>query len=115
MIDIYYLLLLVLVSIGSSFITTQMPRIKSVFKRVLTWFKPKSRKVVTQEEPVFVTHKELEILVQQINNALATIDNNSKQSIAKAEEALKVSKKRDSDRTSKVKSIVIDYLKELQK
>lgn len=92
MTEIYYLLVLVLVSIGSSYITTQMPRLKLVFKRIFTRSKPTAPKASIAKLEQRITRLE-----QQL------------------EETIKYAKKRDSDRTSKTKAIVLEYLKELQK
>lgn len=106
--DIYYIFIIVATGVGSSLATMYLPTLKRAFKRVLTWFTPKSRTVVETEKPNYITVGEMHSLIEQINGALQNID-------AKADEAIKYAKKRDSDRTAKTKQIVIDYLKELQK
>jgi len=47
--DIWTLLLLVAVSLGSSYITTQMPALKRGFKRLIKRFERKPRKVATDD------------------------------------------------------------------
>lgn len=83
--EIYYLVLLVLAVVGSSYITTQMPRFKYVYKRLLKYFKSSSPKPSIRELEQRITFLEKKI------------------------------KERDQNRTSKTRQIVYKYLKELQK
>ena len=82
--EIYYLTLLVLAVIGSSYITAQMPRLKYVFKRLLKRFKSSS-----QKSSIHALEQRITDLEQQI-------------------------RMREYNRTAKTKKIVINYLKELQ-
>lgn len=67
------------------------PTLQRVFTRIKSMFKRKSRSVASNEMEMRLTRLE-----KQVN------------------EALKYAKKRDSDRTSKTKQIVLEYLKELK-
>ena len=108
----YYLITIVITGVASSLMTMYLPSIKSMFinayKRIVNVFKRKPREVVPTQTPNYITREEYDLLIQQINTALVNLD-------VKTTEAVEYAKKRDSDRTSKTKQIVLEYLKELQK
>ena len=86
--EIYFLFLMVMVSIGSSYITTQMPALKRGFKRVLLRFKRKSRKVATND---------LDALIQRIEKLETKVN------------------KREANQRTFIRNEVKEYLINLQK
>jgi len=108
--EIYYLLLLVITGIGSSLMTMYLPTLKRIFKRYISTSKSKSRtsSINDLEHRIDGLEQMVQAIIQQTNQSLQVID----QTISEID---KRTKKRDSDRTAKVKAIVLEYLKELQK
>ena len=86
--EIYFLFLMVMVSIGSSYITTQMPALKRAYKRVLLRFKRKSRKVATND---------LDALIQRIEKLETKVN------------------KREANQRTFIRNEVKEYLINLQK
>lgn len=83
MIHIYYLTLIVAVSLGSSYITQQMPSLKRGFNALLSRFKRTSHNHVIHEV-VFDLHNRVCDLENQVDNlaeALASRDKNRKSNI----------------------------------
>ena len=108
--EIYYLLLLVITGVGSSLMTMYLPTLKRIFKRFISTFNRKSPKSSTMEleQRIINLEQVVQTIVNQTNQSFQNVD----QSIAELD---KRTRKRDSDRTAKVKAIVLEYLKELQK
>lgn len=89
--DIYFLVLLVLTGIGSAYITTILPRVKT---RILTYFKRKQPKITTR---VAKLENDVEAHENQITNLSNRLKNRTK-----------------NDRDL-IRKEVKEYLKQLQK
>lgn len=96
--EIYYLLMLVLVAIGSSITTMYLPRLKRVLKRV---FK-RNKLTLTQR-------------VELLEKRVKLHENKDKTYLDKFDEMEALFDRRENDRKSKVRKQVRAYLEELQK
>ena len=65
--EVYFLFLMVMVSIGSSYITTQLPMLKAWFKRVFTRTKRESLNVSCAEMESRITALETKINKRESN------------------------------------------------
>ena len=110
--EIYYLLLVVLTAIGSSFITLHVDKVKRVLKRLFTRKK-------RQATYVWGKHKlSLPQILDLIERRLELIDKRDKQWLDlqdRVDNLEKSLRTRETSRDKKVKKIVVEYLKELQK
>lgn len=95
---IYYLLMLVLVAIGSSITTMYLPRLKRVFKRV---FK-RNKLTLTQR-------------VELLEKRVTLHERKDKVYLDKFDEMEALFARRENDRKTKVRKQVREYLEELQK
>ena len=97
-------LLFVLTASGTFLAGVYWKQLASFYKRL----KPRKKQTIDPNQRIEALEQMVQAIIQQTNQSLQAID----QSISEID---KRTKKRDSDRTAKVKAIVIEYLKELQK
>ena len=108
MIHIYYLLLLVAVSLGSSYITKQLPTLKRVFNRLVKRFERKPREVVPTQENVYITREEYDAVLGQINQVFGDL-------MSRVDALETKVNKREANQRTFIRSEVKSYLEKLAK
>ena len=102
------LLLVVITATLSSITTMAAPTLVARLKRLKPRYKANKYKWGKHQLTIEQIFEQIEKRIELLNTQNSSFHN-------RVDEVEKYAKKRDSDRTSKTKKIVVDYLKELQK